>query len=184
MLITFNVLKAFTEKVESLSTHQGKGDAVDAAVAWGHPSINLVAVPIHSFIYLSCKFKVFWGGTWRCTSYRYLVETKLSGWARDHLQLTFTINATSSTDFICMHILLEQPYIQQHACGIHQNTIGLLTPRSLPGQMPHADLGALPTFLVYRYTIRLPGVRDLQTNTEERNRIINRYSYMKWQWCL
>lgn len=148
-----------------------------------HP-INLVAVPIHSFIYLSCKFKVFWGGTWRCTSYRYLVETKLSGWARDHLQLTFTINATSSTDFICMHILLEQPYIQQHVRRIHQNTIGLLTPRSLPGQMPHADLGALPTFLVYRYTIRLPGVRDLQTNTEEINRIINRYSYMKWQWCL
>lgn len=28
--------------------------------------------------------------------------------------------------------------------------------------MPHADLGALPTFFVYRYTIRLPGVRDLQ----------------------
>lgn len=38
MLITFNVLRAFTEKVESLSTHQGKGDAVDAAVAWSHPS--------------------------------------------------------------------------------------------------------------------------------------------------
>lgn len=28
--------------------------------------------------------------------------------------------------------------------------------------MPHADLGALPTFLVYRYTMRFPGVRDLQ----------------------
>lgn len=41
----------------------------------------------------------------------------------------------------------------------------LLTPRSLPGQMPHADLGALPTFLVYRYTIRLPGVRDLHNST-------------------
>lgn len=40
-----------------------------------------------------------------------------------------------------------------------------LTPRSLPGQMPHADLGALPTFLVYRYTMRLPGVRDLQSST-------------------
>lgn len=38
----------------------------------------------------------------------------------------------------------------------------LLTPRSRPGQMPHADLGALPTFLVYRYTMRLPGVRDLE----------------------
>lgn len=38
----------------------------------------------------------------------------------------------------------------------------LLTPRSRPGQMPHADLGALPTFLVYRYTMRLPGVRDLK----------------------
>lgn len=36
-----------------------------------------------------------------------------------------------------------------------------LTPRSLPGQIPHADLGALPVFLVYRYTMRLPGVRDL-----------------------
>lgn len=58
MLITFNVLKAFTEKVEFLSTHQGKGDAVDAAVAWGHPSINLVAVPIHPLTYLTCKFKV------------------------------------------------------------------------------------------------------------------------------
>jgi len=36
-----------------------------------------------------------------------------------------------------------------------------LTPRSLPGQIPHADLGALPVFLVYKYTMRLPGVRDL-----------------------
>ena len=40
-----------------------------------------------------------------------------------------------------------------------------LTPRSLPGQIPHADLGALPTFFVYRYTTRLPGVRDLQGGT-------------------
>lgn len=45
-------------------------------------------------------------------------------------------------------------------------TMDLLTPRSLPGQMPHADLGALPTFLVYRYTIRLPGVRELQRSTK------------------
>lgn len=29
-----------------------------------------------------------------------------------------------------------------------QVTMDVLTPRSLPGQMPHADLGALPTFLV------------------------------------
>lgn len=43
----------------------------------------------------------------------------------------------------------------------------LLTPRSRPGQMPHADLGALPTFLVYRYTMRFPGVRDL----EQRSRL-------------
>lgn len=37
--------------------------------------------------------------------------------------------------------------------------------------MPHADLGALPTFLVYRYTMRLPGVRDLQSSTEERQNV-------------
>lgn len=47
------------------------------------------------------------------------------------------------------------------------NTTWTLTPRSLPGQMPHADLGALPTFLVYRYTMRLPGVRDLRGNKGE-----------------
>lgn len=47
------------------------------------------------------------------------------------------------------------------------NTKWILTPRSLPGQMPHADLGALPTFLVYRYTMRLPGVRDLRGNKSE-----------------
>lgn len=49
---------------------------------------------------------------------------------------------------------------------LHQVAMDVLTPRSLPGQMPHADLGALPTFLVYRYTIRLPGVRDLQEGGE------------------
>lgn len=51
MLITFNVLKAFTEKVESLSTHQGKGDAVDAAVAWSHPSYQFSGSS-HPFIHL------------------------------------------------------------------------------------------------------------------------------------
>lgn len=47
---------------------------------------------------------------------------------------------------------------QAHIITVHSLS---LTPRSLPGQIPHADLGALPVFLVYRYTMRLPGVRDL-----------------------
>ena len=139
-------------------------------MAWGHPSYQFSGSS-HPFIHIfnlqiQSYLQDFWGGTWRCISYRYLAGMKL--WTRHHLRLTFPINATSTTDFICAHIFWEQPCIQQHAWGIHQNTIGLLTPRSLPGQMPHADLGALPTFLVYRYTIRLPGVRDLQTNTEEK----------------
>lgn len=58
MLLAINVLRAFTEKVEPPSTHQGKGDVL---MLWWHGGIhpiNSVAVHIHSFIYLTCKFKV------------------------------------------------------------------------------------------------------------------------------
>lgn len=88
-------------------------------------------------------------------------------WYVNNACLPTDIKDMTTTSSYWHHFAHQCRIMRSKAPRCEHNTTCILTPRSLPGQMPHADLGALPTFLVYRYTMRLPGVRDLRGNKGE-----------------